>query len=95
MQIDSWCDVRPPCRCIDNKLVIVGVSHTVGAAGGYIRGGGHPAFGAWKGMGSDDVLQFPVVNAEVCSNRHYHSGRMASSAHVSSIVDNWSARSSS
>lgn len=44
-------------------------------------------------MGSDDVLQFPVFNAEVLSNRHYHSGRMASSAPVSSIVDNWSARS--
>lgn len=49
----------------ENKTVIVGLSHTVGAAGGYIQGGGHSPLGPWKGMGSDNALEFTVVNAKV------------------------------
>ncbi|KAK5800115.1 hypothetical protein VI817_002327 [Penicillium citrinum] len=47
-----------------NRTVVGGSSHTVGAAGGYIQGGGHSPFGAWKGLGSDNALEFEVVTAE-------------------------------
>ncbi|KAJ5104156.1 hypothetical protein N7532_004685 [Penicillium argentinense] len=46
-----------------NRTVIAGSSHTVGAAGGYIQGGGHSPFGAWKGLASDNALEFEVVTA--------------------------------
>lgn len=45
--------------------VAAGSSHTVGAAGGYIQGGGHGILGHWKGMASDNALEFKVVTAEV------------------------------
>ncbi|KAJ5820416.1 hypothetical protein N7474_006007 [Penicillium riverlandense] len=46
-----------------NRTAIGGSAHTVGAAGGYIQGGGHSPFGAWKGMASDNALEFEVVTA--------------------------------
>lgn len=49
-----------------NLTVVAGSSHTVGAAGGYLQGGGHSPLGTWKGMAADNVLQFEVVTAEVC-----------------------------
>lgn len=48
-----------------NRTVIVGSSHSVGAAGGYIQGGGHSPFGAWKGLASDNALEFELVVANV------------------------------
>lgn len=48
-----------------NVTVIAGAAHTVGAAGGYIQGGGHSPFGAWKGLASDNALEFEVVTADV------------------------------
>lgn len=48
-------------------VVVAGLSHTVGAAGGYIQGGGHSPLGNWKGMASDNALEFKVVNAKVSS----------------------------
>lgn len=48
-----------------NRTVIAGSSHTVGAAGGYIQGGGHSPFGAWNGLASDNALEFEVVTANV------------------------------
>lgn len=48
-----------------NLTAVVGLSHTVGAAGGYIQGGGHSPLGPWKGMASDNALQFQVVTADV------------------------------
>lgn len=48
-----------------NRTVVGGSSHTVGAAGGYIQGGGHSPFGAWGGLGSDNALEFEVVTADV------------------------------
>ncbi|KAL4781014.1 hypothetical protein BJX76DRAFT_363919 [Aspergillus varians] len=45
------------------RVVVAGASHTVGAAGGYIQGGGHSFLGPWKGMASDNALQFTVVTA--------------------------------
>lgn len=49
----------------ENRAVVAGFAHTVGAAGGYIQGGGHSALGPWKGMAVDNVLEFKVVTAEV------------------------------
>ncbi|KAJ6093350.1 hypothetical protein N7486_008639 [Penicillium sp. IBT 16267x] len=46
-----------------NRTVIAGSSHSVGAAGGYIQGGGHSPFGAWKGFASDNALEFELVVA--------------------------------
>ncbi|KAJ5267650.1 hypothetical protein N7478_010458 [Penicillium angulare] len=46
-----------------NRTAIAGSSHSVGAAGGYIQGGGHSPFGAWKGLASDNALEFEVVTA--------------------------------
>lgn len=48
-----------------NRTVIGGSAHTVGAAGGYVQGGGHSPFGAWKGLASDHALEFEVVTANV------------------------------
>ncbi|KAH3009360.1 hypothetical protein KXV73_007410 [Aspergillus fumigatus] len=45
------------------KTVVAGLSHTVGAAGGYIQGGGHSFLGPWKGMSTDNVLEYIVVAA--------------------------------
>ncbi|KAJ5167687.1 uncharacterized protein N7482_003281 [Penicillium canariense] len=39
------------------------ITHTVGAAGGYIQGGGHSPFGHWKGLASDNALEFEIVTA--------------------------------
>ncbi|RHZ50675.1 FAD-dependent oxidoreductase [Aspergillus thermomutatus] len=46
------------------KIVVAGVSHTVGAAGGYIQGGGHSFLGPWKGMSTDNALEYMVVTAD-------------------------------
>ncbi|KNG81506.1 FAD/FMN-containing isoamyl alcohol oxidase MreA-like protein [Aspergillus nomiae NRRL 13137] len=46
-----------------NRTVVAGTSHTVGAAGGYIQGGGHSALGPWKGMASDNALEFTIGTA--------------------------------
>ncbi|KAL3491214.1 hypothetical protein BJX62DRAFT_251496 [Aspergillus germanicus] len=45
------------------RIAVAGAAHTVGAAGGYIQGGGHSFLGPWKGMASDNALQFTVVTA--------------------------------
>jgi FAD/FMN-containing dehydrogenase len=47
------------------KALVIGYARTVGAAGGYIQGGGHSPLGPWKGMASDNALQFTVVTADV------------------------------
>lgn len=46
-------------------MVAAGASNTVGAAGGYIQGGGHGLLGHFAGMGSDNALEFTVVTADV------------------------------
>lgn len=48
-----------------NKAMVIGLSHTVGAAGGYIQGGGHSPLGTWKGQSTDNVFEFKVVTADV------------------------------
>jgi hypothetical protein len=47
------------------RIVVAGSANTVGAAGGYVQGGGHSALGVWKGMSADNILQFTVVTADV------------------------------
>ncbi|KND93023.1 hypothetical protein TOPH_02171 [Tolypocladium ophioglossoides CBS 100239] len=47
-----------------NLTLVAGLAHTLGAAGGYIQGGGHSPLGNWKGMASDNALEFTVVNAK-------------------------------
>jgi FAD/FMN-containing dehydrogenase len=47
------------------RIVVAGSASTVGAAGGYVQGGGHSALGVWKGMSADNILQFTVVTADV------------------------------
>ncbi|KJK88054.1 hypothetical protein H633G_08074, partial [Metarhizium anisopliae BRIP 53284] len=47
-----------------NVTVVAGLARTIGAAGGYIQGGGHSPLGNWKGMASDNALEFKVVNAK-------------------------------
>lgn len=58
-----------------NRTVVGGSSHTVGAAGGYIQGGGHSPFGAWGGLGSDNALEFEIVTADVSRAMSYRSER--------------------
>lgn len=50
------------------KMAVAGFSHTVGAAGGYIQGGGHSPLGTLKGMASDNALEFQVITADVSMN---------------------------
>ena len=49
-------------------MVVGGSSHGVGAAGGYIQGGGHSMFAGLLGMASDNALEFKVVVADVSIN---------------------------
>ncbi|KAL4878800.1 hypothetical protein BJY04DRAFT_229664 [Aspergillus karnatakaensis] len=58
------------------RIVVAGSAHTVGAAGGFIQGGGHSFLGPWKGMASDHALQFTVVTANgelVIANKYRNS----------------------
>ncbi|KAK2762248.1 hypothetical protein FQN54_001258 [Arachnomyces sp. PD_36] len=47
-----------------NVVVVAGFANTVGAAGGYIQGGGHSPLGPWAGMSADNALEFKVVTAD-------------------------------
>lgn len=49
-------------------VVVAGFANTVGAAGGYIQGGGHSPLGTWAGMAADNALEFDVVTADVRSS---------------------------
>lgn len=53
------------------KTLVAGFSNTVGAAGGYILGGGHSPLSPWKGMATDNALQFTVVTADVSNSTWY------------------------
>ncbi|PLB51154.1 FAD-binding domain-containing protein, partial [Aspergillus steynii IBT 23096] len=59
----------------EGKIAVLGTVHTVGAAGGYIQGGGHSPIGSWKGMASDNAVEYEVVTADgdlVTANQHQH-----------------------
>lgn len=51
-----------------NRSVIAGAASTIGAAGGYVQGGGHSVLGVWGGMASDNALEFQIVLASVSPN---------------------------
>ncbi|KEP49952.1 FAD-binding domain protein [Rhizoctonia solani 123E] len=46
-----------------NVTVVGGAARSVGAAGGWLQGGGHSPLSVKYGMGVDNVLQFQVVTA--------------------------------
>jgi FAD/FMN-containing dehydrogenase len=48
-----------------NQSVVAGFAYTVGAAGGYIQGGGHSPMANWKGQSTDNAVEFEVVTAGV------------------------------
>lgn len=50
-----------------NKVVVGGSSHTVGQRRVIFQGGGHSFLGTWKGMASDNALEFSIVTAAVSS----------------------------
>ncbi|CAE6448508.1 unnamed protein product [Rhizoctonia solani] len=60
---EQWIDVYKAAND-HNVTVVGGAARTVGAAGGWIQGGGHSPLGALYGMGVDNVLQFTVVKAD-------------------------------
>ncbi|RPA72268.1 FAD binding domain-containing protein [Ascobolus immersus RN42] len=45
------------------RSAVIGFSKTVGAAGGYIHGGGHGPLGPLYGQASDNALEYEVVTA--------------------------------
>ncbi|KAG9122435.1 hypothetical protein FRC07_001176, partial [Ceratobasidium sp. 392] len=60
---EQWRDVY---KAADehNVTVVGGAANSVGAAGGWLQGGGHSPLGVLYGMGVDNVLQFTVVKAD-------------------------------
>jgi len=48
-----------------NQSVVIGMAHSVGAAGGYIQGGGHSPMGNYAGMSTDNAVEFKIVTADV------------------------------
>ncbi|KAB5588743.1 hypothetical protein CTheo_7820 [Ceratobasidium theobromae] len=60
---EQWLDVY---KAADdhNVTVVGGAARSVGAAGGWVQGGGHSPLGGLYGMGVDNVLQFTVVKAD-------------------------------
>ncbi|KAG8722046.1 hypothetical protein FRC09_006928 [Ceratobasidium sp. 395] len=72
---EQWRDVY---QAADKRKIVVvgGAANSVGAAGGWVQGGGHSPLGSLYGMGVDNVLQFRVVNpnsqivvANSCQNK--------------------------
>jgi FAD/FMN-containing dehydrogenase len=50
---------------LKNQSVVIGMAHSVGAAGGYIQGGGHSPMANYAGMSTDNAIEFKVVTAKV------------------------------
>lgn len=48
-----------------NQSVVAGMANSVGAAGGYIQGGGHSPMANLFGMSTDNVAEYNVVTAQV------------------------------
>ena len=45
----------------NNVVIVGGQAQTVGAAGGYMQGGGHSSLGPVYGMAVDNVLEVDVI----------------------------------
>jgi FAD/FMN-containing dehydrogenase len=50
---------------LSNQSVVLALAHSVGAGEGYIQGGGHSPMGPWKGMSTDNTVEFEMVTAQV------------------------------
>jgi len=48
-----------------NQSVVSGMAYSVGAAGGYIQGGGHSPLANYAGMSTDNVVEYKIVTAKV------------------------------
>ena len=48
-----------------NQSVVAGMASTVGAAGGYIQGGGHSPMANLFGMSTDNAIEYQLVTAKV------------------------------
>jgi FAD/FMN-containing dehydrogenase len=48
-----------------NRSVVAGMAHSVGAAGGYIQGGGHSPMANLFGHSTDNAVEFHMVTAKV------------------------------
>lgn len=46
-----------------NVIVTGGSARTVGAAGGYLTGGGHSAWSYFYGLAVDNLLEVTIINA--------------------------------
>ncbi|KAF8600190.1 FAD binding domain-containing protein [Ceratobasidium sp. AG-I] len=72
---EQWLDVYQAAN-ERNVTVVGGAARSVGAAGGWVQGGGHSPLGALYGMGVDNTLQFTlvkpngkIVTANACQNK--------------------------
>lgn len=52
-----------------NQSVVIGMAHSVGAAGGYIQGGGHSPMANLFGQSTDNAVEYQVVTAKVITFR--------------------------
>lgn len=59
---EQWVDVYA-AAAEQKRIVVGGHARTVGAAGGWLTGGGHSAFANRYGLGIDNVLELQVVTA--------------------------------
>ncbi|ORY12190.1 FAD binding domain-containing protein [Clohesyomyces aquaticus] len=59
---EQWLDVYRDAD-IRGRIVVGGSARTVGAAGGWMTGGGHSPFSHFYGLGVDNVLEVEIVDA--------------------------------
>ncbi|KAK5089704.1 hypothetical protein LTR70_007560 [Exophiala xenobiotica] len=60
---EQWIDVYG-AAAKQQRIVVGGHARTVGAAGGWLTGGGHSAWSSKYGLGIDNVLEIEVVSAQ-------------------------------
>ncbi|KAF2092417.1 FAD-binding domain-containing protein [Rhizodiscina lignyota] len=57
---EQWLDVYRDAD-MHNRIVVGGSARTVGAAGGYLTGGGHSAWAHFYGLAADNLLEVTIV----------------------------------
>ncbi|EAW22098.1 FAD/FMN-containing protein [Aspergillus fischeri NRRL 181] len=60
---EQWFDVYQ-AAAKQGVLIVGGSARTVGAAGGYVLGGGHSPFAHYYGLAADNVLEMSIVSAD-------------------------------
>ncbi|KAH2042236.1 hypothetical protein KXW51_000440 [Aspergillus fumigatus] len=60
---EQWFDVYQ-AAAKQGVLIVGGSARTVGAAGGYVLGGGHSPFAHYYGLATDNVLEMSIVSAD-------------------------------